>query len=432
MKDNRKIVALAGLDLDMPKSGALAGIETDWDIKESRYSTKTHLIRLVPGSPDISKVKTDANGEARISVEGAPQAHELDPKTVMPDDHKVVKIVITPQVKSTEMQQDLVDAVTGAIGIKNGPGIGWLAPVIETLYRMKWRGAKILDLRIQDWTDAETIGQLEVSLKARGTHFYKGHSYQETLDRQLTFTDVVMEVVGGEMPGMPDPEMLKYMPPEARRQMEEGLRQMAEAAKQRAFLSSSPGVATMHINDRAAWTSDGSGTEGVGCGVDAPGSGTRTVRGSRRDVIEHGPIGIGGNGLDEDADLDELVRAMSNLSEDDTLAFQVDADLEAHTAKVTWNATVEAHVVETGKTVGAPASKEESTVHMRVFDGLKLEPPFDQEIVVPLKETDIRGMNAKNYYGVVSIPFEFGPDGRFSGRALVSYSVTRKIAPDDH
>ena len=401
MKDNRQLVALAGLDLDMPKSGALKGIETDWDIKQSHSSTKTHLIQLVRGSPDISKVKTDENGEARITVEGTPQRRKLDPKSLMPDDRQVVKIVITPQVKSTEMQQDLVDAVTGAIGIKDGLGVGWLTPVIETLYRLKWKGGRVLELRIQDWVDAETYGQLDVSITARGSRFTPTSSLQQTIDRQLTLTKAVMDVYGFELPEMPDSEEMKYLPPEVRRQMEEGLRQMAEAAKQRSFIMSAPGVVAMRINDRSAWFSAGSET--TGCEVDRPGSGSTSVIGARDETITR------------------------TLIEDGSHLFQVEVDHESRTARLTWAASVEVVVLNKGRTSGSAPYSDESKVKMGIFGDLELEPPFDREIVIPLKETDIRGNSAKNYYGLVNVPFRFGTGGVFSGTAVVSYSVTRKV-----
>lgn len=36
-------------------------------------------------------------------------------------------------------------------------------------------------------------------------------------------------------------------------------------------------------------------------------------------------------------------------------------------------------------------------------------------------------VDATNYYGVIPIPYTYGPSDRFKGKFIFSYSVTRKI-----
>ncbi|MCC7230868.1 MAG: hypothetical protein IT203_10780, partial [Fimbriimonadaceae bacterium] len=108
LKKNRKYFLQIGLDVDMPKSGPLGGIETKWEIGQSQRSTKNHLIQTV-GQQDISKIVTDEAGIAKLTVEGVPRSEALDPKSVTPV-IKRVGILVTPQVKSTEIKQDIVDA----------------------------------------------------------------------------------------------------------------------------------------------------------------------------------------------------------------------------------------------------------------------------------------------------------------------------------
>lgn len=396
MKDHRQLVVLAGLDIDMPKTGALKGIETEWDIRQDRHSSKYHLIQTVRGQPDISKIKTDANGEARIRVEGAPQPSVLDPKKVMPIE-KAVSMVVSPQVKSTEMQQDLLDAVTGAIGIKDGPA-GFVGPIIECLYRTKWKGGRKFTLQVRDWQAGETIGQAEITLRARGSSFGRDWSNQISLDRSLRFTDVLMQSIGVEAPELPDPALLKMMPAAVRKQMEDGMRQLAELAKKRMFLAEGPGTAELHVHD--AFSSHG---EADGC-VD--GSVSSTMRSDGDSIVAFGS--------------NEALQAMTN--------FQVEVDLDKRIARLTLRMSVQAKVVTVDKSNGKSKTTE-SVERASVFDGVRIQPPFTETIEIPLKETPVRDMEISNYYGAVSVPVTFGPQNRYSGTAIVAYSVTRKMQP---
>ncbi len=59
-----------------------------------------------------------------------------------------------------------------------------------------------------------------------------------------------------------------------------------------------------------------------------------------------------------------------------------------------------------------------------------MKAPFseDKPIVIPLKETPVIDTpGATNLYGLVTIPFTFGPGGKYSGQAELSFSVTRKV-----
>lgn len=399
MKEHRVLVATAGLDIDMPKTGALKGVETEWDIKQDRHSSKGHLIQTVRGTGDISKIKTDANGEARIRVEGTPQPRKLDPNAVMPLD-KSVRIVVTPQVKATEMQQDLVDAVTGAIGIKGGPP-GWITPVIECLYRMKWKGGPWFDLQVRDWQPAETIGQAEITVRASGSSFSRRGGYRMTLQRTLKFSDVRMNVSGFEMPKMPDPELLKLMPPNVRKQMEEGMRQMAEAAKKRMFMGRGPGLAELHIHDSAAGFMEADGCD----------DGSTETR-------------ITWDG-DESMEWTEEAAALRGVN------FMIDADLDRKVAVLRVRMLADTRVVTTTRGSKGKSQTHEQRERMEVLSGLELEPPFNKSIEIPLNETEIRDMGASNYYGVVAVPFRFGPQDRFRGTAHVAYSATRKLSPKE-
>lgn len=392
LKDNRQMLALAGLDMDMPKTGPLKGIETEWDIREDRFSTKTHLIQLTPRHPDISKIRADDNGIASIEVDGAPQPRKLDPLNVMPV-AKSVRIVVTPQVKATEMQQDLVDAVTGAIGIRGGT-VGLLTPIIECLYRMKWKGGVIYDLQVRDWVEGETIGQGELSIFGSGSWFRSEYSYRHTIDRKLTFTDVTIDPSGALEPEPIDPKVFDGMPKRYRAQVEESMRLMREAAKKRHYFGVAPSVATVSIRDVAA----GRDAENE-CGGEVA-DWQRTVTGGGQLAFRR-PDGSG-----------------------DLVSFIVHCDLEAKVATVVFDGSIDARVVAT-RTRRGNKDREERTQPTSVWDGVRLLPPYDDgELKMPLQEVPGVDPGITNYYGVLRAPVAFGDD--FRGCAIFSWSVQRK------
>lgn len=396
LKDHRQMAALAGLDLDMPKSGPLKGIETEWDIQQDRNSSKYHLIQTVRGQPDISKIKTDDEGIATIEVEGCPQPRKIDATQAMPVEKKV-RMVVTPQVKATEMQQDLVDAVTGAIGIRGG-GVGLLTPVIECLYRMKWKGGVVYDLQVRDWVAGETIGQAEVSIAASGSRFSRTSAFRRTINRKLVFTDVTMDVQGFDPPPPPDPQLLKMVPKAMREQMEEGYRQMAELAKKRMFLGKNPGRGELHIHD----SSHGNQEEAT-CEVES-GESWSTWDGD-------GELTLADNGF-----------------AGGPVMFLVDCDLEKKVAKLRLTGAIDTRVVTFRRTGREPGVRTDEQHPLDVFAGLQLQPPFaNGEITMTLKETPGVDPGVVHYYGVTAVPVTFSG---FQGTMHVSWSVHRRIKKD--
>lgn len=397
MKDNRKLVALAGLDIDMPKTGPLKSVETAWELGQSLKYASKQLVQVV-GQVDISKVKSDANGVARITLEGKPQPKALDPKKVKPLE-KSIWVRVTPQVKATEMQQDLTDAVLGAIGIKSGPGLGWLTPVMECLYRMKWKGSEHMVLRIRDWQDAETIGEVTVEIHARGTDFKKDSSEVHVINRTLQISDMAMEVVGGEgMPAIPK-EALDAMPPAQRQQMEETMKKMEALAKQRQFLAVGPGSVAMSVNDQYMRTWDASD-----CLVQL-GKSTTTWVGNRSFTF----------GTPDAPPMPLQFRLEANLAEKKaTLHLMLGIEVTRFFSEVI------------GRQTPRTTMNQDN---VGIFEGLMLRDVKNtgQGIPVALKETEIPGENKANYFGVTSIPFSFGPDGKFQGNLTITYSVTRKL-----
>ncbi|MCB9891461.1 MAG: hypothetical protein H6833_07430 [Planctomycetes bacterium] len=396
MKENRKLVALAGLDLDMAKTGALSGVETHWQIEQDKRSARKHLVQTQRGKSNLTRVKTDSNGEARIYLEGTPQPRNLDPLNVLPV-MKAVRIWVTPQAKSVEMQQDVLDAVTGAIGIHGG-GVGFLTPVIETLYRMKWTGTRGFDLHVRDWVDSETIGQGEIIVRASGNHFERNTAHRMQLDRTLRFTDVSLQSIGVEPPEAPDPELLKRVSKQVRQQIEQGYQMQLELSKRRTFLGMSAKGVSVHVHD-AEMTF---GPE-AGCSQELFTT-TRTWNGDR-----------------------ESEWTLENAAEH-RAQFLVDVNFETKTAIVNLDARVLATMVTTSTKTGARTETGEADISM--LSGLTLLAPHEEHIVLPLEETRREDLGTIDYRGTGRVPFRFGGD-RFRGTAIVSFSATRKIPPKE-
>lgn len=259
LKENRMLLMASGVDVDMPHTGPLAGIETEWEIAQSRKSTKQNLVRVQQGSYlDISKVKTDANGVATIPLEGNPRQTALNPKAVKPDP-KVVMCYVTPQAKATEMGQDLTDAVFGAMGIKEGAA-GFIGPVMETLYRMKWKGRTPLKVEVKDWMPADYTLTMTIEVKGHYRFISKSGFEEQTIDRYLDVSGMTM--ASKTMSAVPtfDESVLERLPAAQRemikKQMEEAKKQLEEANKDQFFESIGGGQVQWRINDRTTKDAD--------------------------------------------------------------------------------------------------------------------------------------------------------------------------------
>lgn len=396
MKDNRRMINLLGLDPDMPKTGVLKGAEVSWDIKQNNQNASKQLIQAVTGSGDLSKQKTNDLGESRVTFEGKPQAKKLEPNKAMPVD-KEVPMVISPQVKNVEMQQDLVDAVTGAIGLKDGPA-GLAGPIMEMLYRSKWESPTPFTLKVKDWTEGLIVGQCSVEVVGSGHFYTKDASYQNSVYRKLTFSDYEMVSLGGvDIPGL-DPEMLKNLPPNVRKQMEEGLKQAQEMNKKRMFQTSKPGAVMFTVNDSAFRQVDMSACTEEWDKV------KETWKAAFNSDSPSGKLTV------------------------ETYTFAVELDTEKKIAKLTFSGAAEGrHVVIPMMKGGQP--KDEPAMFQPLF-GISIDPRYKQNgFEIPLKETPLRDQSGSNFYGVTKIPLKFGPSDRFSGSIFLDFSITRKNPP---
>lgn len=399
LKEHRILLAqFLGLDLDMPKSGDLADVRTEWDLDESPnpalqiiYTSREQDERF----KDPYKVYTDEKGKARVNYVGAKREPPLVKTKIMPED-KVVWLHVTPQAKAVEMKQDIVDALLGAVGIKGGP-TGFVTVLMETLYRMNWTGTVTYPIHVRDWQEAETFGQLSIDLQASGHDIKRGSAMHLSLNRSLSFTDTAMTVYGGEAPIL-DRKKFEKMPAAFREEMEESFKQMEAQSKKRQFDAKGPGTVSMSIDD--ALTQEG-------------------------DIVECGPATHYANittwTASQTAAYDPRQWPVTPLQ------FRVDVDLNTKTATLRAQCALRALKFMTA-TGGKVTKNSKEQVPMEMFTGLELEAPFNRgkDIVLPLKETEVVGGGARNFYGTVPIHFGFGPSGKFKGTAFVGFSVTLK------
>lgn len=400
LKENRKLIAMAGIDVDMPKSGGLGGIETSWEIQGDgkEYDFNNHKVQWASGQTDMSKIKTDSNGVAKAVLEGAPQRRTYDPKSVKAYE-KSVSVKVTPQAKSTDMKQDVVDAITGAIGISGGPS-GWIAPVMETLYRMKWFGSETINVRVRDWKAASSTAHVTVTVKGDGSYFSKYSNSIMHIDRVLDVTDLVMDIVdpsgGDNIPNIPD-SVLKNLPEAQRKQIEEALKQQKALSGTRMFQPKGPGHVRYTVRDSGSFYQDNSD-----CLVDR--------------VFFHstdtGNLEFDYPGTTQEAKFFSL-NIVKEKGDNNDGAFGVSAMLTAtHTEE------------RSGGKMEKPAQNLVS-----IFDNCNFNDGLaSDKIKITLKPgVQLPGEEGTGFYGVTTIPFKFGPNSMFSGNITISISIQNKV-----
>jgi hypothetical protein len=212
----------------------------------------------------------------------------------------------------------------------------------------------------------------------------------------LKLTDVHMDATAFEPPPGLDPELVKRLPPHIREQMEAGMKAAAQLSRQASFLAKGPGTAELHVHDSETWY----GPEGECDPENAEGSMTR-------------------NG--------DVTGVYGEVPRPAYFQFYVHLDLDKNVAKLSLLGSCETDVVRTVRRSRSGTKTEQTKEQTAIFHGFTLEPPFDKGIEIPLQITPIRDGTMNNYYGVVRVPFRFGRN--FTGSALVSYSVTRKVKP---
>lgn len=398
MKENRMTVAMAGLDVDMPKSGGLGGIETSWEISGDGkdYDFNSHKVQWASGQGDMSKVKTDSNGVAKGILEGTAQPKALDPKSVKAYE-KSISVKVTPQAKATDMKQDLIDAVTGAIGISGGAS-GWISPVMETLYRMKWFGSETINVRVRDWKQAQSIGHITVTVKGDGSFFSKDRNIVQHIDRVVDVTDMVMSIEDpvGQIP-QEALDALKNLPEAQRKQMEAIIKQQQSVGGDRYIRLNGPGHVRYTVRDSGTYYIDNSD-----CIIDRVQIHMTDAGNSEFDYPSTTPEGKYFNMV-----------IKKNKGENENGLFVLNAMLNA---------------IHTEQRTKGKQSKP-GQVPVELFDGITIDQKYieSSSLKITLKPgAQLPGEEGTGFYGVTTIPFKFGDQSRFSGTVTVSIAIQNK------
>lgn len=238
LKENRLILnSLSGgtLDFDSPKTSPITGIH-QWEIEQDRFNSDNLAVTAVRGTGDFSKLRTDENGITKLTVEGARRRKPLDRRLVIPYIRKI-RVIVTPQVKETEMRQDLLDAFTASSGIRGltpgtvsagqgGPNaiVSVMNATFETLYRMNWAGGRYVILEVKDYIGANAIASIKINFNYTRDYHELQYNLQTSGNGKLQSDAMLMSIAdhegsGGYPPGFTE-EMLSQLPPDIRAQMQ--------------------------------------------------------------------------------------------------------------------------------------------------------------------------------------------------------------------
>lgn len=150
----KAIKTASGLDLEVPKDGALSEVPVKWEAKlegsgYSRYTGYPVLIDAVdPVRRDISRQKTDKQGVNKIKLTGKPQAKNLEAEPVVPKDKKA-DLTVAVATEDMEAKDDLQKifwfGFEGDFGVK-----AFLEVLPDIMAKMALRNFKVT-VPVRDW-----------------------------------------------------------------------------------------------------------------------------------------------------------------------------------------------------------------------------------------------------------------------------------------
>ena len=226
-----------GLDFNLMNDGPLAGVEVNWRLISGGFADayesgdSSHRIvwfagngpRIqdagtyagIPGQGgvpvgNLTRTKTDAQGNARILLEGASRRNHIPaPHTPL---MKSAVVLTTVKLKGGDIKGDAVDLLGnvsgGLISLGKGEGLGGAAGgmftfPLELLYRTDWASTAMIDVPVKDWETCEsdawqgTITYTKEFNHTRSNSNEKGHD--ETVQKEFltaTITVAAVERIG--------------------------------------------------------------------------------------------------------------------------------------------------------------------------------------------------------------------------------------------
>ncbi len=163
----KALKVISGLDIKVPEDGPLKDVPVKWEpIHEGsgndRYTSNFPVInQAVPDRfQDISKLKTDANGESKIKIIGVRQSRDLTKAAVF-EVPKRVRYRVSIATEKMDAEKDIPKIFWGGVDIKSGGIAGFIIKFIpDMMGKMALKSYKV-EVPIKDWkpcTDDDNWG----------------------------------------------------------------------------------------------------------------------------------------------------------------------------------------------------------------------------------------------------------------------------------
>lgn len=155
--------ASTGLDFSMPNDGPLADRDISWELKDKssfggQKSSQTgefdNFVNLKAPNDvaqrDPTKQITNANGESRMQLVGAPKIPAVINKPVVPVRKSATVSVAVAFKSARDKMQNFIDIGGAALGVATGGVVSILGVLPEIGYRTKWEASR-LTAPVTDW-----------------------------------------------------------------------------------------------------------------------------------------------------------------------------------------------------------------------------------------------------------------------------------------
>ncbi len=166
MNSNLAYFNALGISPEMPQ-GDLAGVETAWDFRTPTLATQ-QTFRTVDGQGDVSRVVTDSEGVAKVTIEGTPQFQAIAEDFAAPVDKKYL-VYVTPQLVRPSADSNLQLGM-GAFSAIRGGGEGTFGVLTDFMAGMKLKTGTKYILVVRDWVNAKATADISLEYNAEGVN----------------------------------------------------------------------------------------------------------------------------------------------------------------------------------------------------------------------------------------------------------------------
>lgn len=391
LKDNRFTFLLLGIDVDQPRSEKLKSIETEWKLGRGNSYDPEDIVEFTGQNP-LRVLSHKDTGIATMDVQGKGRQQDISREPVLIPHMKKVWVGVTPQVKATDILQDLVDAAAVAA---SGP-LGILTFISECLFRMKLIGQETHQLLIKDWWVVRNQASVFIRVQGSYTKTLPNGMMATGIDRGIGFTDVQMQDISLEPPPPFDWSTIPDSP--TKRLAKQGYDASLEASKRLLFVSEKFGTVSSHVHDYQV--SRGRAQE---CG---------------------GPYRYWNSTVTDGVNSEPYqTNIMFGGSPPGNGGFMVALREDQKKVWITADTTIKGTTISTGSDGHRTTTPYEGTL----LDNVELDPQFSEArtFVVPLQNT-FSQKEFKLWTGTVPITHKW-LNGEASGTGIVSYSISRKL-----